>query len=371
MTQAIVIGGGLAGAALGAQLAQAGRDVMVLERETTSGHKVCGEFLSYESHLYLGKLGLDLEGLGAVRIDRVSLFSGRSTAQTELPFPAFSLSRKILDDALLDRAAALGAKVRRGVRVTGLKEAGDDWRVKTDTGEEIATGDLFLAVGKHDLRDWKRPPGLQPDLIGFKLHLRLTPRQTAALRGGVELHLFSGGYAGLELVEDGIANLCLLVRRSAFAGLGRSFDALLGHLCKASKTLGERLADSTWCFARPLAISAIPYGHVQRRSDGVWRLGDQAAVIPSFAGDGMSIALHSAHLAADLYMAGEPAQRFQTRLANDVGAQVLRATLISKMLVQPWAQPSIAAAARLQPGLLSTLAGATRISKAAMARELA
>ncbi len=371
MAHAVVIGGGLAGAALAARLALAGRDVLVLEREPTTGHKVCGEFLSSESHLYLSRLGIDLPALGAVRIDRVSLFSGRSCATTALPFPAYSLSRKILDDVLLRRASALGAEVRRGVRATAMTHVGTDWRVQTDTGEQILAKDLFLASGKHDLRDWKRPPGLQPDLIGFKLHWRLTPAQTQAVRGAVELHLFPGGYGGLELVEDEIANLCLLVQNRAFAHLGRSWDALLAHLRDQCATLGERLAEATPCFPRPLAISAVPYGHVQRRSDGVWRLGDQAAVIPSFAGDGMSIALHSAHLAADLYLDGATSQHFQRALARDVGAQVVGATLLSKLLVQPWAQPSIAAATRLQPRLLAAVAGNTRISRHAMARALA
>ena len=368
MTQAVVIGGGLAGAALGARLAQAGRDVVVLEREATTGHKVCGEFLSYESHLYLAKLGLNLPALGAVAIDRVSLFSGRSQATTPLPFPAFSLSRKVLDDALLNRATAMGAQVRRGARATALTPSGAGWLVQTDVGEPIVTPDLFLAVGKHDLRDWKRPPGRQSDLIGFKLHWRLTPRQTQALSGAVELHLFPGGYAGLELVEDGIANLCLLVRRSAYAQLGRSWEALLDHLRLRRPALRERLAGALPCFAKPLAISAIPYGHVQRRSGGVWRLGDQAAVIPSFAGDGMSIALHSAHLAAERFLAGDTPQHFQTLLARDVGAQVVRATRLSQLLVQSWAQPSIAAAVRLQPRLLALVAGNTRISRRAMDR---
>ena len=53
--------------------------------------------------------------------------------------------------------------------------------------------------------------------------------------------------------------------------------------------------------ARPLTISGVPYGFLAppRPDDPVFRLGDQAAVIPSFCGDGMAIALHSAVLAAE------------------------------------------------------------------------
>ena len=51
------------------------------------------------------------------------------------------------------------------------------------------------------------------DFIGFKCHFRLTPEQRAALAEHVEMTLFDGGYAGLEPVEGGRANLCLVVRR--------------------------------------------------------------------------------------------------------------------------------------------------------------
>jgi hypothetical protein len=34
----------------------------------------------------------------------------------------------------------------------------------------------------------------------------------------------------------------------------------------------------------------FPYGYVQNRSIGLWCIGDQAAVIPSFSGDGIAIA---------------------------------------------------------------------------------
>ena len=65
----LVIGGGLAGAGLAVTLASAGRAVTLVERETQPHHKVCGEFVSAEAMLYLRDLGLDLESLGAVRID--------------------------------------------------------------------------------------------------------------------------------------------------------------------------------------------------------------------------------------------------------------------------------------------------------------
>src|SRR3546814_13550995 len=61
---------------------------------------------------------------------------------------------------------------------------------------------------------------------------------------------------------------------------------------------------------RPLAICGLPYGHVGRPEGGpIFRLGDQMAVMPSFAGDGIDMALRSARLAADSFLANGPDAR--------------------------------------------------------------
>jgi flavin-dependent dehydrogenase len=365
---ALVIGGGPAGAATAILLAGAGRPVTLLERETGAHDKVCGEFISHEAAAYLAGLGVDLTALGAVRIGGVRLASAEGETAAPLPFTAFSLSRRRLDEALLTLAAEAGVDVRRGRRVRGLTRAGAGWIADLGEGDALAAADVFLAVGKHDLKGWKRPRGLQGDLVGFKMHLRLAPAQAAALRGRVELMLFGGGYAGLEPIEDGLANLCLLARRRALPE-GQPWPALMQRIGGDCPLLAERLRGAEALWPKPLAIAAIPYGHVQRRADGVWRVGDQAAVIPSFAGDGLAIALHSAHAAAGDYLAGETAESYQRVLARDLGAQVLGATLLSQGLVRPWGQAVATALAKRWPGLMTITANRTRISAKALARQ--
>jgi menaquinone-9 beta-reductase len=362
---ALVIGGGIAGAALAAHVAQAGRRVLLVERREGPHDKVCGEFISGEAALYLDDLGVDLTALGAVRLRAVRLAAGRRVATVPLPFPAFSLSRRVLDEALLQAAVERGARLRHGCGVRALAWRDGGWLAQLDGGETIATDEVFLATGKHDLRGWKRPPGAQNDLIAFKLHWRLAREETRSLGAGVELVLFSGGYAGLEPVEGGIANLCLVVRRRRLAALGQRWDALLAALRAASPHLDRRLAGALPCASRPLAITSIPYGHVATEDAtagcGPWRLGDQAAVIPSFAGDGIAIALHSARLAADIHLAGGSAGEFQRRLARDLAGQVRRATFMSRVLVHPLGQRFAAAAAWTVPDMVATIARATRI----------
>lgn len=359
---AVVIGGGVAGAALAAQLAQSGRPIALIERKGGPHHKVCGEFISSEAAAYLGEFNIDLPALGARRIKTVRLGAGERMVSADLPFPAFSLSRYVLDEALLRRAKAFGAELIRGRAVQSLQAADGHWVLELEGGDWLAAEHVFLANGKHDLRGWKRP-SRESDFVAFKLHWKLSDVQKKALGDSVELFLFPGGYAGLEPVENGIANLCLIVEQKQFAALGQRWDAVFDLLRTDCPHLAQRLTGATPCWARPLAITSIPYGHVDTRADGLWRLGDQAAVIPSFAGDGMAIALHSARLAARTFLKGAPAEAFQLRLARDVGGQVKRAAFLSRILLRPRGQWLAAAAARTFPALLATVAQTTRIAE--------
>ncbi|AXC49478.1 FAD-dependent oxidoreductase [Paracoccus suum] len=357
MPSVLVIGGGLAGAAAATHLARAGCEVLLLERERGPHDKVCGEFLSFEAQDELRDLGVDLQALGAVPINRVALAYKQAETATPLDFTGLSLSRRVLDEAVLARAIAAGAQVRRGVRATTLERSGGGWSVTTDTGETIKAQAVFLATGKHDLRGWRRPSGPQPDLLGFKIYWRLAG--PCSLGSTVELHLFPSGYAGLQMVEGGRANLCLVVHKAAFAALGGKWEALVTHLRETCPSLAARLSGAAPCLPRPLAIAAIPYGLVQRHSEGVWRLGDQAAVIPSFTGEGMSLALHSARHAVEWFEAGRSAEDYQRKLARDLAGQVRRSTLASRALVAPIPQGLIGRL--LTPMLMRRTLRTTRI----------
>ncbi len=132
--------------------------------------------------------------------------------------------------------------------------------------------------------------------------------------------------------------------------------------------LRRRLSGAEALQPRPLTIAAIPYGFVAAADDGVWRLGDQAAVIPSFTGDGMSIALHSAALCDALLAAGARPPVLAAAMRRDVSGQVRGATLLSRAAVHRPVQHAVVAAALLLPALAARVAAATRIPDAALCR---
>lgn len=346
-TSALIVGGGPAGASAAIALARGGAMPVLIERSPGAHDLVCGGFLGWDALAALRRLGLDPASLGALPIRRLRLVSGRRIAEAALPREAAGLSRRRLDAALLEMAEEAGAAVLRGRTARAL----DDRCLRLDGGEEMEADTLFLATGKHELRGAAREIGPRPVSVGLRAALPPIPD----LAGVIELHLFDGGYAGLLAQEDGATNLCLTVTRERMTDR----NALIAALLAEAPLLGERIGDSLpdhW-----EAVSGVPYGWRARATmPGRYRIGDQAAVIASIAGDGIAIALASGAAAAHACLAGESAESFQRGFARRAARPVRIAEALRHLAARRSRRRLMMGLAKV-PGLARAAARLTRI----------
>lgn len=356
----VIAGGGLAGAAAATLLAHGGVKPLLLERTTGPHDKVCGDFVSTEAQAHLAALGFDVQRLGGAAIDRVRLVEGGREAEARLPFTGLGLTRRRLDAALLEHAVDAGVTVASGVTVRHV--AGT---ALATTDGDLKPASLLLATGKHDVRGAKRATsGTLGHLIGFKQYYRAPAATLDLLDGVVEIVLFDGGYAGVQRVENGQVNLCLLVTRRRFDEAGGDVFAAALREPRLARLLGG--ADPL--LARPLTIGGVPYGFVHHGDDAAYRLGDQAGVIPSFTGDGMSIALHSARLAAAAVLGGSAPAAYHAAFRRDCAAQIRRTAALQRGGESHAGRRLLVAGVGLVPGLLRWAAALTRVPPAALRR---
>jgi menaquinone-9 beta-reductase len=351
----VIIGGGLAGSAFAIELARHGKRTIVLEKTGGPHHKVCGEFLSAEAQDLLAQLGIDVWDVGAASVTNLSLEFGRYRAKFRLPFRGAGLSRFRLDQLLLDAAAQCGAEVVRGATVTKL-ECHDCSAVVHTVNERFLANHVALASGKHNLRGVPRP---QAPTVAFKMQLRPSATGTAMLDDLVHLSMFAGGYAGVCLVEDGIATICWVIESDLLlddASTGWAMHA--NFLSDRSSFYAALLREATPLWDKPVAVAAIPYGYLREAviSDVVYPLGDQLVVIPSYTGGGTSLALHTGLSAARAVLNKESAGEFQRQTIAKLKPQIGWAKLANVAFVNAPAQRLTAAVARLAPWALPPVA---------------
>ncbi len=305
-------------------LARAGAEPLLIDRDEIVGDALCGGFLSWRSAERLRGIGLDLADIGAHPVTRLALYAGEAEAQADLPDQGFGLSRRGLDTAMRALAVASGAELQID-RIRKLSPG-----IAEGERQEWHSESIFLAAGKHDLRGAARPRQSSDPALGLRIRIPAQAGLTELLAGKIELHLFPGGYAGIVCQEEGGANICLALRKSMLAEAGGDPRALLDRMAAEHPQFGQRMA-----FAAPDlpidSIGAVPYGWIARDTQpGLFRLGDQAAVIPSLAGEGMSIALTSGAMAANFWLEGGAgaAENYQRAMARAARRPVGVAKLI-------------------------------------------
>ena len=360
----VVVGGGPAGAATACGLAAIGREVLLIERSLGSHHKVCGEFISPETAAHLVQLGVDPSALGAVSIDRVCLAGRNRSVSTDLPSTGLSLSRFRLDEAIRRRAECLGAEVWRGVRVQSITRRDKNWVLYSNGNGPIHCRNLVYATGKSGLR------GL-PDLrgrsmVGLKIHLYPSRSAAIALAGQTALFLLDKGYAGLQMVEDGLANLCLILPASKVAGIGRGWRPLRDFLMQNNPHLGKRLETLSALSDTPLAVVCPKGGYIYRSpgfegESSLYPVGDRLGHIPPFTGDGLAIALGSAALVVESLRRGVSAAQYLLTARRGIERAVRVARGVSWLATDGIGQSILTGASSCSPELVRWIFRATRV----------
>jgi len=106
----------------------------------------------------------------------------------------------------------------------------------------------------------------------------------------------------------------------------------------------------------------VPYGWIARTTPpGLFRIGDQAACIPSLAGEGIGVALASAERAASAWAEHGDARAYQRSMAATVQLPVRMAALARTLATASPALSAMMPYVMRTPGLATLLARLTRI----------
>jgi flavin-dependent dehydrogenase len=228
-------------------------------------------------------------------------------------------------------------------------------------GESLPAAQVALASGKHNVRGAPRPPA---STVAFKMQMQIGSAAAAMLNNVVHLSMFAGGYAGVCRIEDGIATICWVVERDRLDGAATywqrngSWQAHADFLSHEASFFAALLDDAKPLWDKPVAVAAIPYGFIRRTviSDTIYPVGDQLVVIPSYTGDGTSLALHTGMRAAQTVLQNRSASEFQRAAIDKIQPQIAWAKLANVAFVNARAQRWSAAIARVMPWALPQLA---------------
>lgn len=358
---AIVIGGGPAGATSALALARRGWSVALIEKTAFPRRKVCGEFLSATNAVLLRDLGLEdaLRPHMGPEVRRIGLFAGRQMVTEKTPRNSvsgrgwgFAVARETLDDLIVQAARAAGVDVLIPWRAVALAQRNDQHSCIIANGTtccEIRAPVVILAHGSWDsgtLATQTRRPRQPQDLLAFKARFH-----NAALdRDLMPLLAFSGGYGGMVNSSDKSLSLTFCIRRDVLESLrkatkGNAGEIALNHL-KAHCAGAESVLRTADLAIPILAAGPIAPGIRPRYADGLFRVGNLAGEAHPVVAEGISMAMQAGWLLARLLSEDGAAARkgahldtighaYAARWLRSFAPRIYAASLFAHVAMQP------------------------------------
>ena len=317
----LVIGGGPAGSAAAVTLARAGARVRVIDRAVFPRHKLCGDTLNPGALSILDRLGIgDDVRACALPISGMTVTGPGAEVSADYPdgLRGMSVTRRCLDQLLLNAAADAGASVETGVgisepvidkdRVVGVRLATRGGDVLRAPIVIAADGRGSRLAGRVNLSSYASTPRRW----AFGAYFANVTRMSA--RG--EMHIRRGAYIGVAPLPGGLTNVSVVLdnvlagRVQKDAPYGKTDQqTIVRRALSADAVLRDRFAAATQLspvtVLGPLAVNARAAG-----CPGLLLAGDAAGFVDPMTGDGLRFALRggelAAHAALDELASGRP-----------------------------------------------------------------
>jgi menaquinone-9 beta-reductase len=323
----IVVGAGPAGAGTAYHLAEAGLDVLLLEKSAFPRDKICGDGLTPRAVRQLIAMGIDLDAPGWQRNRGLRIVGAGHRLELPWPqlasFPDYGLvrTRSDLDEILARHAEKAGARLmertavtgpvldERTGRVTGVTAQAVDDRGRRIDAVETYTAPVVIACDGVSAR-LATSLGLErredrPMAVAVRAYYR-TPRHDDEWMESW-LELWDGepgrssllpGYGWIFGVGDGTANVGLGILNTSKAFQHVDYkDVLRRWLAHTPEEWGfrdENLVGRIRSAALPMGFNRKP--HYTR---GLLLVGDSGGMVNPFNGEGIDYALEAGHMAAD------------------------------------------------------------------------